>query len=538
MANIAGAGSEPTTYADTLRKLILLNPTDKTAEHVANDTTGTYDNLKSLLTQQPKTYTEADLSGGEVQNEPTQGDYLKQKTTQPPTTQPTTTQTTQPVTTQTTQDTNVSTLKDAVVNQQPPQTYSQSSYTPVKDNSGMINSQYDSLVSALKAKIQQSMNDKHMQINGLGQKYQPQRNQSEVQRGNDLRTALEQAINAGDRGGIGRQNALETQTSADNRLNNIDLQQQGELASLQNDINNLALEGNVQEAQYKAQQLKDLITNSQYVDETNYNRMTNADNTNYSRLRDALSDKRYDTQYADQRGDVLYSRNYQTGRDAIGDARYNKEYADQRGDVQYNRDYQAGRDAINDSRYTREYSDKMMQQDFENTMAQNQFDEAKAQNAFVRQMQEKGFTADESQRKWERGMQTRQFEESIRQNKLAQSNWQKEMTFKQAQAAIDNAVSQGRLGQDAAQLALQQAKFAADQDPNSLDNQYKRAQIDNIKNKGVDYDFNKDPDYADDYQYAVTSKNSEQILTDKAADFIKKYGTEGYQTLLKAARGE
>lgn len=131
-------------------------------------------------------------------------------------------------------------------------------------NTGLINGEYDSLVSALKSQIQQSINSKQQQINLLPQQYQPLKDQSEVQKANDLRTSLEQAANAGDRGGIGRQNALETQTAGDNRLNAINLDQKNAENALRNEIANLTLEGNVQEAQLSAQKLKDLIANNQW----------------------------------------------------------------------------------------------------------------------------------------------------------------------------------------------------------------------------------------------------------------------------------
>lgn len=156
------------------------------------------------------------------------------------------------------------------------------------NNANFINQSYDNIASALKAKIQQSMNNKQMEIDGLGGKYQPLKNQSEVMRNIDLKSILEQNANTGDRGGVGRQNALETQTSADNRLNTIDLQQQGEEASLKNDIANLLLEGNIQEAQYKSQQLKDLLAENIRLDDTNYNRAINADNTAYGRSQDLI----------------------------------------------------------------------------------------------------------------------------------------------------------------------------------------------------------------------------------------------------------
>ncbi|HEY5586707.1 MAG TPA: hypothetical protein VIK78_19735 [Ruminiclostridium sp.] len=143
---------------------------------------------------------------------------------------------------------------------------------PKIDNSGLIESQYGSLISALKSQIAQNVNNKNTEISGLGAKYQPQKNTSEVGRGNELRTALEISANNGDRGGIGRQQALETTSNADKRINDIGLQQTSDETNLRNDISNLLLEGNVQEAQFTAAKLKDLIANNQYVDTTNYNR--------------------------------------------------------------------------------------------------------------------------------------------------------------------------------------------------------------------------------------------------------------------------
>jgi hypothetical protein len=90
----------------------------------------------------------------------------------------------------------------------------------------------------------------------------------------------------------------------------------------------------------------------------------------YQAGRDAVGDKRYDTEYTDKRGDIQYGRgidesryadtradvkygqDYQASRDAVGDKRYDTQYADERGDVQYQRGYQENRDAIGDTRYT------------------------------------------------------------------------------------------------------------------------------------------------------------------------------------------
>jgi len=140
------------------------------------------------------------------------------------------------------------------------------------DNSAMINSGYDSIATSLKAAIQQSINNKNEKIKGTSAKYQPQKDNVEVGRGNELRSALEMSANSGDRGGIGRQQALDTNSNADKRLNDINLQQTDEETSLRNDISNLILEGDIQGAQNQGARLKDLVANSANMDTINYNR--------------------------------------------------------------------------------------------------------------------------------------------------------------------------------------------------------------------------------------------------------------------------
>lgn len=73
---------------------------------------------------------------------------------------------------------------------------------------------------------------------------------------------------------------------------------------------------------------------------------------------------------------------------------------------------------------------------------------------------------------------------------VADSQWQQAMnldlrkqTFQETQAGIENALSQRRITRDEAEQALQWAKFNAEQDENSLDNQLKRAQIDGLNGK-------------------------------------------------------
>ena len=190
----------------------------------------------------------------------------------------------------------------------------------VNSNESLISGEYKNLISALKAQIQQNINNKQQNINKLSQTYQPMKDDSEVRKSNDLRTALEQSANMGDRGGIGRQNALETQTSGEGRINSINLQQQNAEETLRNDIANLTLEGDVQAAQLSAQKLRDLIADNNRVNDTSYSRSRDtvsdtryADETSYSKLRDAVGDTRYDDQTAYNRkkeaDDTAWSQN-------------------------------------------------------------------------------------------------------------------------------------------------------------------------------------------------------------------------------------
>lgn len=105
-------------------------------------------------------------------------------------------------------------------------------------------------------------------------------------------------------------------------------------------------------------------------------------------------------------------------------------------------------------------------------------------------------------------MSTQQYNQTVKQQKLdnlyrnqtfdyqksrdavGDSQWQKamnlnlrEQSFSESQANISNALSQKRISQDDATQALQWARFNAEQDENSLDNQYKKAQIDAMTGK-------------------------------------------------------
>jgi len=105
------------------------------------------------------------------------------------------------------------------------------------------------------------------------QQFDPLRAQSEVAKSQQLRSTLERSANFGDRGGIGRQEALLTQTEGEKRLNEINLAQENVISNANAEILRLENEGKFQEAQVIAanasQELQELITEAQRQEDLN-----------------------------------------------------------------------------------------------------------------------------------------------------------------------------------------------------------------------------------------------------------------------------
>lgn len=162
----------------------------------------------------------------------------------------------------------------------------------INDNiSSMYDNQSKSDISALRQAIQKSISEQQKTIDNAPQTYQPMRNESEVQRYGDLRTALEQSANMGDRGGVGRQAALETQVQADNRLNNIDLQQQNLVNTAKQNIADIQSSASLQEQQINstnaANKLKALIEQQQTA-KTDFSNTINSQYGNFQAAIDKI----------------------------------------------------------------------------------------------------------------------------------------------------------------------------------------------------------------------------------------------------------
>ena len=119
----------------------------------------------------------------------------------------------------------------------------------------------DSLVAQLKQRISESVANQQQLISQAPSIYDPMRATSEVAKSKQLRSALERSSVLGDRGGIGRSEALLTQTEGDKRLSNINLDQQRYINDANQEIARLENEGKFEEARIVAEQKNKLVQN-------------------------------------------------------------------------------------------------------------------------------------------------------------------------------------------------------------------------------------------------------------------------------------
>ena len=127
------------------------------------------------------------------------------------------------------------------------------------------------MVNQLREKIAQSKAEQEAIKKNAPKTFDPLRNQSELTKAQQLRQALERSANLGDRGGIGRSEALQTQTAGENRLNAINLQQQDVIDRANQQIAQLESQGRFEEAniinQQKLAELQALMSEQQRRDE-------------------------------------------------------------------------------------------------------------------------------------------------------------------------------------------------------------------------------------------------------------------------------
>lgn len=147
--------------------------------------------------------------------------------------------------------------------------------------SGMFNAERDMLLNQLRQKIAESKAQQEGIIKNAPKQFDPLRAQSELSKGQQLRSVLERNANLGDRGGIGRSAALQTQVAGENRLNAINLQQQDVIDTANQRIADLESQGRFEEAniiqQQKLAELQALMRESQRQDELRRGEMATAE---------------------------------------------------------------------------------------------------------------------------------------------------------------------------------------------------------------------------------------------------------------------
>lgn len=144
-----------------------------------------------------------------------------------------------------------------------------------RDFTSQISQQYDlatqNMVNQLKQRIAQARSEQEGIISRAPQQFDPLRSQSELAKGQQLRSVLERNALMGDRGGVGRSQALQTQTTGENRLNQINLQQQNVIDTANQRIADLEAQGRFEEAsitqQQKLAELQSLMREQQRQDE-------------------------------------------------------------------------------------------------------------------------------------------------------------------------------------------------------------------------------------------------------------------------------
>lgn len=154
------------------------------------------------------------------------------------------------------------TLEDAIVKQEiPRQQVQQGQQGPsIADQlTQQSNAATQSLLAQLKQRIADDIAGQQQVIARAPQQFDPFRAQSEVAKSQQLRSALERSSVLGDRGGIGRSEALATQTAGENRLTDINLQQQNVIDDANAQIQSLKREGRFEEARIKADQTNRLL---------------------------------------------------------------------------------------------------------------------------------------------------------------------------------------------------------------------------------------------------------------------------------------
>lgn len=154
-----------------------------------------------------------------------------------------------------------------------------------------------------------------------------------------------------------------------------------------------------------------------------------ADQTAYQRMRDLLSDQRYDKEFSYKQQQDAANLAYQQSRDAVSDSRYQNEF-----------DYQKGRDTVSDQRYQNEFDYQKGRDQVSDKQYQEQFNYQK-QRDLINDKNEKI-----------------KFDYAKDRDKIQDAQWLKQFNEGVRQSLVQEAISKGHLSVSQGQLALSKAR--------------------------------------------------------------------------------
>jgi len=344
----------------------------------------------------------------------------------------------------------------------------------------MYNSLGQTQVQALKQRIAEAKASQQAMINQAPQQYNPLRAQSEVAKSQQLRSVLEQSANAGDRGGVGRQQALLTQTEGANRLNSIDMQQQNFVDSANAEISRLQSEGNYQEAEILA-------------------------NVKSQELQAAIAQSNQDRQFGLQEAGLTgtYNGNQTLAGQQLGLQREGQLF-----------DQNMATDTFGLNKQGQEFSQGLATDTFN--------------------LNKEGQTFNQGIQTQQMGLQQAQFDQGVKEFEAQFGLNLRQQSFSEAQAAIQNSISRGNLSVSRGNLALSNAKFIADNDPNSLDNRVRAEQLKQLKNEGnkstvvsTPTDLKPFQDYIRTNLYTVDTQGNKRTDLAAVGDYLGKLSETG-----------
>jgi len=427
--------------------------------------------------------------------------------------------------------------------------------TPATDNSlgikNMYSQQQEANLQAIRQAVENAKNPMQQQLSALPQQYVPLKNQVDVGVEQQRRLTNEMLANQGQRGGENVTANVALGTTRENALNDLRMQEQNATNQIQNSINMLIQNGQFEEAKAIANNAAELTKS--LVEEQNRIDSINRQNSQtqltaqlglINQLSGLMQNQNQDLMANTVRiDDTTNALKQQQIQNAMNEAGLTGTYQGQATLPMLQFNYGKQRDTIADTGILPNGQQTLYAQNqtFNQNMAASQQASAEKQLALDNLYRQQTFDYQKSR------------------DIVSDSQWQKAMgldlrrqSFNEAQQKIENALNRRQITQQERNQALQWAEYNAAQDPMSLDNQIKSANLNRINAEtnnlnngftasggipsGQSYDYKTDPDFA--VNISAINQNPETALKDiqtNAEQLVADYGWDGYKALLDYA---